>query len=193
MHTHIAVGMPITGLEKRDTREIIMRILMIGFLIVVLVACKPTPTHFEMPVTNIPIYDKAWREGCESGFSAYGNDVWRAFYHYNSDIKLMNTNKIYSRVWWDSFNYCRHYVNRYLMDGYWGGEGFGDGKAENFNEDLRNTKIINVKGFSFPWWEGADTPGWGEHSWGAAQEAEHDWLWRDSKKTDWLGRTKENQ
>ena len=159
-------------------------ILIVGLL--ALGGCrKPLPTHFEKPKGGGELYQKAWAEGCESGFSVYGNDYWRSFYHYKSDIKLMNTNKLYSRIWWDSFNYCRHYVNRYLQDGFWGSESFGSGKRENFNKDLRNTKVIEVEGFSFPNWDGATTPGWGSHAWGAQVESS-DWLWREGKdKAQW--------
>ena len=175
-----------------------MKMKIINFVLVFLVsvmlaACsgggKPQPTFFKMPEYKDEIQNKAFKEGCESGFSVYGNTYWRTFYHYKSDLKLMNSNKIYSRIWWDSFNYCRHYVNRYLMDGYFSAEGPGSGKDENFNGNLRNTKFIESKGFTFPLWDGLNTPGWGEHTWGGSVGGA-DWLGRSGKdKVDWLGRT----
>jgi hypothetical protein len=154
----------------------------------VLVACKPMPTFMRPPSGGGEIYQKAWKEGCESGFSVYGNTYWRTFYSYNADIKLMNSNRLYSRVWWDSFNFCRHYVNRYLTQGFWGSEG-GEGSREGLNSDLRNEKVVEQKGFGTPWSEGANTPGWGAHTWGGDVGNEADWLGRyGSDKTDWLGR-----
>lgn len=162
------------------------KILIIIVIGIAISGCrKPLPTHFEYPKGGGPVYQKAWHEGCESGFSAYGNDYWRSFYHYKADIKLMNSNKLYSRIWWDSFNFCRHYVNRYQMDGFWGGAGFGAGKRENFNQDLRNPKVIQEAGFSMPYWGGADIPGWGGMAWGSDVEGS-DWLGREGDmKAQW--------
>lgn len=158
-------------------------------LMVGLSACgfKPLPTHFEYPKTNNPLYQKAWVEGCESGFSVYGNSYWRSFYTYRIDVRLMSQNRFYSRVWWDSFNYCRHYLNRYLQDGFWGNEGAGSGSAANFNQDLRNSKPIEGGGFAPPLWDGIDIVGWGDKS-----DGESDLRWLGGGKTNALGQPVNN-
>lgn len=151
-------------------------------LISPMVACSPQPTMFKAPEGGNPLYQKAWKEGCESGFAVYGNDYWRAHYSYNADVKLITSNKLYSRVWWDSFNYCRHYVNRYLNDGFWGSEGFGSGSAANFNQDLRNTKVIEQEGFMPPYWKGIELHGWGD-----SEKDVTDFGYLGGPKYNWLG------
>jgi hypothetical protein len=57
-----------------------------------------------------------YQDGCESGYSAYGNDYYKTFYKFRRDPKLSKY-KYYDAGWRDAFNYCRHALGRHLIYG----------------------------------------------------------------------------
>lgn len=87
-----------------------------------LLVCVQSCAFASRPVYDLPYsYDEkapdmwklGWQQGCKSGFSVYGTNFHRALYKYTQDVEKMKDGTYY-KAWLDSFNYCRHYMNRYL-------------------------------------------------------------------------------
>lgn len=166
-----------------------MRLSMLAIVAMVVVACSPTPYNAgnvvlgkiipeailptprpyvldEVPKDAPDVYKKGYKDGCESGLAAYGNTYYKKFYSFVNDPNLVD-DPIYYRVWTDSFNYCRNFINRYQNDGFFEGEGFNrSGVDELFSErTLRDVRDIDqgervIPGFMEP----INTPGWGDHT-----------------------------
>jgi len=157
---------------------------------------KPKPLWLgKVPENAPPQYQEGWKDGCESGMAAYGNYYYKTFYKIKSNSKLLSS-PIYYNAWVDSFNYCRHYMNRYQLTGFWFGEGGGHAPEEGENEfssgSLRSDDEMKQRGFSLPgMFDGVNSPGWGETGFGGSVENKEDWLGRPKK--DWLGRSPEYQ
>lgn len=172
-------------------------LLVILLLVIMTAACKPRPFGMAYaPSDAPPMYQDGWEDGCSSGLAAYGNDVYKAFYSYKQDVQKIK-DRTYYKAWIDSFNYCRAYVNRYLIDGYWSQDGFEEG-------DMRSRKVMEGASLgigSNP----LNTPGYyGEGPFSTGFQGlnrnltgsffstdESDWLGREGS-TDWLGRTSES-
>lgn len=60
-----------------------------------------------------PLWKLGWEHGCKSGFTVYGSNFYRTLYKFTQDVDRMK-DETYYKAWMDSFNYCRHYINRYL-------------------------------------------------------------------------------
>jgi len=71
---------------------------------------KPTPwgNGNEIPEGS-EMFRAGWKDGCESGYSAYGNTRYMAGYGFEQDPEKAK-NPEYYRAWKDAFVYCRWYV-----------------------------------------------------------------------------------
>ncbi len=121
-------------------------------LLCAVAACAPK-NYMQMPKApeGPPEYQQAWNDGCESGFSTYGNSMYKAFYHYKMDMNLRN-NEIYYRTWSDAFHYCRAWVKPDLAQGLTPTGGFAP-RNSNPLYDMRDTRpITDPQTFSFPLW-----------------------------------------
>ncbi len=109
-----------------------MRFLPV-ILLLLLFGCSPgaPPVLREGPSPDSPpeIYN-GWQDGCKSGISAYGNDIYKNFYSFKMDSKMLN-NKSYYNYWQDGYTYCRQWINSYLSQGLLGQE---------YSPDLRDER-----------------------------------------------------
>lgn len=93
---------------------------------------RPTPIGMhDAPENAPPNYKQGWADGCESGYSAFGNSFYKTVYRLKKDRSLVN-DRIYLRAWTDAFDYCRSKVNRELMEGLFWGPAFGGGQEGVF-------------------------------------------------------------
>lgn len=141
-----------------------------------------------------PMWKLGWNHGCQSGFTVYGSNYHRTMYKFTQEVDRMS-DRDYYRAWLDSFNYCRHYINRYLA-----GESFSyeesptlisssslniRGGDKRDNRALTATGIFSSKKTSdglFSSMFKVNTPGHGDTAWGA-----------NVKKCDWLNRCGKDQ
>lgn len=65
---------------------------------------KPASFSFEPP-PGPPIYQQAFKDGCESGFSGYANSFNKMFWTWKQDPELI-TNNVYYQMWKDAYAYC---------------------------------------------------------------------------------------
>ena len=64
------------------------------------------PAEFSMePPPGPPEYQQAFKDGCESGFSGYGNNFNKMFWTWKQDPELAQ-NKVYYQMWKDAYAYC---------------------------------------------------------------------------------------
>ena len=94
------------------------KILLIVILLLTLPACtqfhaewggfKPPSLSFEGP-EGPPEYRKAFADGCESGFSGYGNSFNKVFHTWKQDPALAQT-PMYYQMWKDAYAYCANYA-----------------------------------------------------------------------------------
>jgi len=159
------------------------------------------PSGFTYPPEDAPEeYKAGYLDGCESGLSVYGNDVYKAIYSFKQDIEMMK-NRTYYKAWNDALNFCRSRANRALTDGAMDLGGFGI-------YDLRNRKVIEGGGMGLgqggintPGWHGdpfaGGVPGWNDNYFQGGSgdifgfgSGSSDWLNR-KESPDWLGRTGE--
>ncbi|MBL0319489.1 MAG: hypothetical protein IPP74_09430 [Alphaproteobacteria bacterium] len=92
----------------------LIRAFIIALGCIALSACiadvRPMARIFTHMPENAPIeYQLGWKQGCESGISAMGNDFFKTFYHYTQSAELVH-NEVYYKAWKDSFTYCRNYT-----------------------------------------------------------------------------------
>ncbi len=159
-----------------------MMVVMVAFALVGCNPIRPWPAGLvkEMPVDAPEEYKLGWKDGCESGFASYGNDYYKTFYKFHYDMELMRTNKLYMRIWKDSYKHCRSHVNRHLNDGWFWGEGWdGDNENSPFDGGSIRNRLSTLQGPGLPpIFSPLSTPGWGPQAWGA-QVPEGDWLGRE--------------
>lgn len=55
-----------------------------------------------------------WADGCETGMSQHGTDIYRSSYTFKQNPTLV-MNPIYYKAWKDAENYCRSYIYEYTM------------------------------------------------------------------------------
>ncbi len=113
------------------------KLLLLTFLF--LAACMPgfPPVMNQGPPSDAPKEIKqGWDDGCQTGVNTYGNDIYKSFYGYKMDPAMIN-NKAYYETWHDAYNYCRHWMNSNLRNGYFGAE---------YSDDLRDTRTIKQDG-----------------------------------------------
>jgi hypothetical protein len=134
-----------------------MTIIACVCILMGVVACKPRSIMMADNPDGPPEYQQAWKDGCESGMSTYGNSFYKTFYSYKMDPNLRD-NELYYRTWKDAFNYCRHFTKSNLaqgfaMDSLFTGTGYGIKEDEPFN-DLRTPRAATQEGFTLPGWGG---------------------------------------
>lgn len=174
-----------------------LTLMVLGFLLSACGDFKPVSNIYDLPYASPPNappeYKKGWEDGCKSGFSAYGNDVMKTFYHFQQDINSMR-NTSYVKAWSDSFNYCRSFVNRLQ-----GGSGkkvaldeapaaiSGKGMNIRATYDQRGRFPLQEPGLNVPLFEGMELPGWGTSGWGKNVPCSTDWLGRMPEGCGWMG------
>ncbi len=75
-----------------------------------------SPFYPTLPKNGSPLYQKGFKEGCNTGMTVYGNDVVRAEYSMEVTAALMQ-NKTYLNAWKLGNRYCRFYVSQVQMEG----------------------------------------------------------------------------
>jgi hypothetical protein len=68
---------------------------------------RPAQLVMEPPAGS-PEYQQGWIDGCESGYSGYGNHTNKLFYSWRQDPILTN-NPVYYQSWRDAYSYCATY------------------------------------------------------------------------------------
>lgn len=94
----------------------IKRITSIFLIFLLLSSCGSVPLAFK-PASwifkRVPdgplIYQKGWRDGCETGLSTMTNGFYKTFYDFKQDPAL-RSNPSYYKIWKDSATFCRHYA-----------------------------------------------------------------------------------
>lgn len=67
------------------------------------------PASFDMtPPDGPPIYQQAFKDGCESGFSGYADSWNKMFWTWKQDPKLAQ-DRTYYQMWKDAYSYCALY------------------------------------------------------------------------------------
>ena len=64
------------------------------------------------PQGGPPEFQEGWKDGCETGIGAHGNDVYRSSFKFKQNPSLV-MNPIYYKAWKDGENYCRTYIFAY--------------------------------------------------------------------------------
>lgn len=93
-------------------------LLMLAVVMTSLSACErwkgSTAASLDFrPPDGPPVYQQAWRDGCETGIAANTNDLYKNFNTIKQDPALMQE-EIYRRVWQDAYNYCWFHVSTSL-------------------------------------------------------------------------------
>lgn len=93
--------------------KILLKIAIIFLVGMQLSACKnfhsklkftmPSAVNAEPP-PGPPIYQQGFRDGFESGYSAYGGSFSKMFYKWKQDPELAE-NEMYYRIWKDAYAY----------------------------------------------------------------------------------------
>lgn len=63
----------------------------------------PGPTKFKL----------GWRDGCDTGISASGNQMHKFYYKFTQKYELVDDN-VYYTGWKVGYNFCNRYVFRYM-------------------------------------------------------------------------------
>lgn len=96
-----------------------MRIVVVILSVMLLMGCAEASTRgffvpYSMdldPPPGPPEYQKGWKDGCESGLSAYGGQVEKFLkVHKLKRDPTLQDNKMYYQVWKDAFLYCTLYA-----------------------------------------------------------------------------------
>lgn len=99
------------------------------------------------PQEGPPEYIAGWRDGCETGMTAYSSDYMRTRYKTAIDTTQVQ-NAIYRRGWEVGQRYCSYYLSTYLNN------------KEFFSNDLRSENAwMTLKSdgfFSYKGWETFD-------------------------------------
>lgn len=83
---------------------------------------------------------QGWQDGCQSGTQAYGWDIYKTFYPFKQDARLVS-NRLYMTYWRDAYNYCRHYLNEYGRYGVLGLELFAQPTGDGNIRDERTATV----------------------------------------------------
>ena len=70
---------------------------------------KPTPWGIGKVPEGSEMFQKGWKDGCETGLGSYGNTRYQMAYDFVQDYELVN-NPEYYRAWKDANVYCRWYA-----------------------------------------------------------------------------------
>lgn len=60
------------------------------------------------PPPGPPEYEQGWLDGCESGYSGYGNSTNKQFHTWRQD-PILAQNPVYYQIWKDAYWYCANY------------------------------------------------------------------------------------
>lgn len=108
---------------------------------------------FEGPPNSPPKFKQGWQEGCESGISAFSNNLQRYFYKFKQDSELTQ-DKEYYIGWKIGWEYCKRYAYHALDTEVIAGEA-GDGLEAlwpSVTTDMHRPKM---------WGDGGDLNIWG--------------------------------
>ena len=61
------------------------------------------------PPPGPPEYQQGFLDGCESGFSGYGNSFNKLFWTWKQDPQLAENNPVYYQIWKDAYTYCANW------------------------------------------------------------------------------------
>lgn len=175
-----------------------MKLLLTSIFCLFLSSCFLLTTEpYELPTSYNknapPEWKLGWQHGCESGYSAYGNNWYKTMYKFKQDVSMIK-NEFYFKGWNDGFNFCRSYINRRLSGNNLEFEEtptlFSTTNLNVTNAGRRDDSPILKTGFL----GGQDnkgffgdaftvyTPGYGSMSWGA-----------NASRCDWLNRCGDDQ
>ena len=70
---------------------------------------RPVPWGMETMPEGTPMFQAGWKDGCETGMSAYGNDRYKVVYEFKQDPQLILNDEYYSS-WKEAYTYCRWYL-----------------------------------------------------------------------------------
>ncbi|MDB2415427.1 hypothetical protein N9W34_06620 [Rickettsiales bacterium] len=98
-----------------------MRIFCCILLIFITIGCsyKPRvgPPWMQKLLTQGPdgplLFQKGWKDGCETGISVTSNAMQRHFYKFTQDSKLARDH-VYYTGWKSAYTFCQRYVFQYL-------------------------------------------------------------------------------
>lgn len=137
---------------------VLKKCIIKSFCFVVLFAFTQSCALQSEPIYDLPysysddapdMWKLGWQHGCKSGFTAYGSDYHRTLYKFTQDVERMK-DTMYYKAWLDSFNYCRHYINKYLSDdsaSYQSTPGvFSDSSLEIMGGDRRQNRSLTATG-----------------------------------------------
>lgn len=109
-----------------------LRFTELASLFVVLAGCysapdwvKPKPWGIMRGVDGPPIFMQAWKDGCETGLSEFGNSAYKTFYRFKQDLALVG-NPEYHTTWKQAEQFCKHYVYK------WGNRPESEGAGKLF-------------------------------------------------------------
>jgi len=69
----------------------------------------PIPPALAKIPEGTELFQAGWRDGCETGMSAYGNERYKAAYTFRQNPELVRNFEYYS-AWKDSYYYCLWYI-----------------------------------------------------------------------------------
>lgn len=86
------------------------QLIMVLVLVLSASACErwKGSTAFSLdfrPPEGPPIFQQAWKDGCETGIASNTNDFYKLSNTIRQNPALMQE-EIYRRVWQDAYNYC---------------------------------------------------------------------------------------
>lgn len=70
---------------------------------------KPAGWIFSRVPEGPVIYQKGWKDGCETGLSTMTNGFYKTFYDFKQD-PILRSDPSYYKIWKDSATFCRHYA-----------------------------------------------------------------------------------
>lgn len=111
-----------------------MKKLFVILVVLLLSACRPgggMSIINDGPQEGPPELVQGYRDGCQSGISAYGNDYYKSLYPFKQDARLVG-NKTYLTIWRDAYNYCRHWMNEFGREGMLG---------RDFSDEIRDPRV----------------------------------------------------
>jgi hypothetical protein len=99
------------------------------------------------PTEGPPEYIAGWKDGCDTGKTAYSHSMLRTMHHVKVNGPMMY-NANYNKGWAAGNNYCAYYISTYLAAGPID-KGFGDDLRD---EDtwVADNKIALLSGWNFP-------------------------------------------
>lgn len=70
---------------------------------------KPASMKMKLEESEGPeIFRQGYADGCESGYSGYGNNFNKMFYTWKQD-PILAQDPVYYQIWKDAYSYCANY------------------------------------------------------------------------------------